>query len=174
MSPFVLILCLLAGTSWAFVPDDPDFRGYHPIGYSQDELHSLPNPFASFSDTAQQNPEEEMVTKFLARMTRSIRSGDIRLDLGLFQPSFVFEICGDKFNKYELAGFLSTFTPDNEVSFTLLSVLDAGNHIKFNSTAIGISSYPMEVEFLLNVPDQQLAYGKVHKCPVPRDSQPED
>ncbi|CAO4387730.1 unnamed protein product [Caenorhabditis nigoni] len=27
MSPSILLLCFLAETSWAFVPDDPDFRG---------------------------------------------------------------------------------------------------------------------------------------------------
>ncbi|UMM43532.1 hypothetical protein L5515_019003 [Caenorhabditis briggsae] len=135
MSQFIFILCLLAGTSWGFVPNDPDFGGI--IGYPHDDIHSLPSAFASFSDMPHQNPDEEIMTKFLA---------------------------------HELAGYLSTITPDIKVSVTLKSALPIGDRIKFNATAIGISSSTIDVEFVLNKPDQQLAYAQVHKCPVPRDS----
>ncbi|CAP25824.1 Protein CBG05325 [Caenorhabditis briggsae] len=152
MSQFIFILCLLAGTFWGFVPNDPDFGGI--IGYPHDDIHSLPSAFASFSDTPHQNPDEEI-------------------------------ICEDKFNKCEsyvrpysnhtkildeLAGYLSTITPDIKVSVTLKSALPIGDRIKFNATAIGISSSTIDVEFVLNKPDQQLAYAQVHRCPIPRDS----
>ncbi|ULT84286.1 hypothetical protein L3Y34_013157 [Caenorhabditis briggsae] len=150
MSQFIFILCLLAGTFWGFVPNDPDFGGI--IGYPHDDIHSLPSAFASFSDTPHQNPDEEIVTKFLARTTKSIQSGDIRVILD------------------ELAGYLSTITPDIKVSVTLKSALPIGDRIKFNATAIGISSSTIDVEFVLNKPDQQLAYAQVHRCPIPRDS----
>ncbi|CAP27767.1 Protein CBG07231 [Caenorhabditis briggsae] len=137
MSPSLLVLCLLAGTSWSFVPDDPDFRRIPSIGYRIDGFYLTRNAFAPSSDTAQQ-----IVEKFLARMTRSLESKDVAVIAGLFQPGFVFKGCritGDK-------------------------ILDTGSSIEFTVHVSGFLSASTEVKFLLNKLDQQLETGDVTNC----------
>ncbi|PIC21622.1 hypothetical protein B9Z55_026388 [Caenorhabditis nigoni] len=159
MSSSILLLCLLAGTSWAFVPDDPDFRGIPSIGYPKDGFYLTRNAFAPSSDTAQQ-----VVEKFLARMTRSLESKDVAVISGLFQPAFVFKGCRITGDKKEIVGRLSQLPAGTKFTFTLKSVLDTGSSIKFIVDASGFVSASAEVMFVLNKIDQQLEIGEATSC----------
>ncbi|PIC21626.1 hypothetical protein B9Z55_026397 [Caenorhabditis nigoni] len=159
MSSSILVLCLLAGTSWAFVPDGPDFRGIPSIGYPKNGFYLTRNAFAPSSDTAQQ-----VVEKFLARMTRSLESKDVAVISGLFQPGFVFKGCRITGDKKEIIGQLSQLPAGTKFTFTLKSVLDTGSSIKFNVEASGFVSASAEVTFVLNKVDQQLETGEATSC----------
>ncbi|UMM44306.1 hypothetical protein L5515_019471 [Caenorhabditis briggsae] len=171
MSPSLLVLCLLAGTSWSFVPDDPDFRRIPSIGYRIDGFYLTRNAFAPSSDTAQQ-----IVEKFLARMTRSLESKDVAVIAGLFQPGFVFKGCRITGDKKEIVDRLSQTPAGTKFTFTLITVLDTGSSIEFTVHVSGFLSASTEVKFLLNKLDQQLETGDVTNCSrgILGFSQPED
>ncbi|ULT85170.1 hypothetical protein L3Y34_013715 [Caenorhabditis briggsae] len=159
MSPSLLVLCLLAGTSWAFVPDDPDFTGIRSIGYPNDEFYLTRNAFAPSSDTAQQ-----VVEKFLARMTRSLESKDVAVIAGLFQPGFVFRGCRITATKKEYVSRLLEIPSGTKLTFTLKSVLDTGSSIKFTVHVSGFHPASIEANFILNKLDQQLELGELSTC----------
>ncbi|PIC53254.1 hypothetical protein B9Z55_003035 [Caenorhabditis nigoni] len=286
MSPSTLILCLLVGTSWAFIPDDPDFRGdvfagrqrafapssdtatkdaYRFLGrvtsnmeyqvdwlsgafqdgfvfkgckgtynhrQTVDLLLQLPvgqrfwpiykpgsaidngsrvnftvfvsglgpapievnvvmaklywqlesaeiadcpkNSFVGFGSI--QDPAEDMVKTFLARVTRTIESKDTSTLLGLFQPKFVFNGCKGTYNKQQVVGMLSEIPAGAKFSFALKSAVSLGNSIKYVVAVSGISATPIEAVFMLNKVDQQLEYGNIADCPkrFMRSAQPKD
>ncbi|UMM14022.1 hypothetical protein L5515_002013 [Caenorhabditis briggsae] len=160
MSSSILVLCLLVGTSWAFVPDDPDFRGDNFIGrYPNDIFDFNRNAFAPSSDTAQQ-----VVEKFLARMTRSLESKDVAVISGLFQPGFVFKGCKGTYDKTQIIGLLSRIPSGTQFTLTLKSVLDTGSSIKYTVVSSGFGPASIEANFVLNKIDQQLECGEIPAC----------
>ncbi|CAO4362291.1 unnamed protein product [Caenorhabditis nigoni] len=173
MSSSILVLCLLAGTSWAFVPDDPDFRGDSFIGrYPNDIFYFNRNTFVPSSDIAQQ-----VVEKFLARMVRSLESQDVAVISGLFQPGFVFKGCKGTYDKTQIIGLLTRIPSGTQFTLTLKSVLDIGSSIKSTVLASGFGPASIEANFVLNKIDQRLESGEIPACQKSRFvifSQPED
>ncbi|UMM43027.1 hypothetical protein L5515_018646 [Caenorhabditis briggsae] len=175
MSPSILVLCLLAGTSWTFVPDDPEFRGIPSIGYPNDVFYFTQNAFVTSSDSA-----EKIARKFLARMTHVLQSRNVATISELFMPEFEFWECGHFIEKEQFVGMLSTMPAD--FSFTLKSAYNAGEPFGtmygFTIIAPGISSFSTEVEFSLYQREQKLFFGQPGKCQQKQDimrfSQPED
>ncbi|ULU13369.1 hypothetical protein L3Y34_016100 [Caenorhabditis briggsae] len=161
MSPSTLLLCLLAGSSWAFVPDDPALRGTDSFGgYPNDIFYFTRNAFAaSSSDTAQQ-----VVEKFLVRMTRSFESKDVAVVSGLFQPGFVFKGCKGTYDKSQIIGLLSQIPSGTKFTLSLKSVLDTGSSIKYTVVASGFGPASIEANFVLNKIDQQLECGEIPAC----------
>ncbi|CAO4362549.1 unnamed protein product [Caenorhabditis nigoni] len=161
MSPSILLLCLLAGTSWAFVPDDPGFRGTDSFGgYPHDIFYFTRNAFAaSSSDTAQQ-----VVEKFLVRTARSLESNNVAEVSGLFQDGFVFKGCKGTYDKSQIIDLLSQIPRGTEFTITLKSVLDTGSSIKYTVVASGFGPSSIEANFVLNKIDQQLEYGEIPAC----------
>ncbi|PIC21796.1 hypothetical protein B9Z55_026499 [Caenorhabditis nigoni] len=159
MWPPILLLCLFAGTSWAFVPDNPDFRGIPSIVYPNDGFYLTRNAFAPFSDTAQQ-----VVEKFLARMIRSLESKDVAIISGLFQPGFVFRGCRITATKQEIVGRLLEIPSGTKLTFTLKSVLDSRSEIRFTVDMSGFLPASVEANFVLNKLDQQLEIGEISSC----------
>ncbi|UMM14422.1 hypothetical protein L5515_002235 [Caenorhabditis briggsae] len=123
-----------------------------------------------------QDPAEDMVKRFLARITRSIESKDTSILLGLFQPGFVFKGCKGTYNKQQVVGMLSKIPAGAKFSFALKSAVSLGNSIKYVVAVSGISATPIEAVFMLNKVDQQLEYGNILGCPKRflRSAQPED
>ncbi|CAO4362644.1 unnamed protein product [Caenorhabditis nigoni] len=151
MSPSTLILCLLVGTSWAYIPDDSDFRG--------DVFAGRQRAFAGSSDNA-----EQVVQKFLARMTRSLESKDVAVISGLFQPGFVFKGCKGTYDKTQIIGLLSRLPAGTQFTLTLKSALDTGSSIKYTVVASGFGPASIEANFVLNKADQQLESGEIPAC----------
>ncbi|CAP28283.1 Protein CBG08466 [Caenorhabditis briggsae] len=160
MSPSILVICLLAGTSWAFVPDDPDLRGTDSFGgHPNDIFYFTRNVFAPSSDTAKQ-----VVEKFLARMIRSLESGDVDVISGLFQPGFVFKGCKGTYDKSQIIGLLSQIPSGTKFTLSLQSVFDTGSSIKYTVVASGLRPASIEANFVLNKVDQQLECGEIPAC----------
>ncbi|PIC53102.1 hypothetical protein B9Z55_002943 [Caenorhabditis nigoni] len=160
MSPSILILCLLAGTSWAFVPDDPDFRGTDSFGgHPNDIFYFTRNAFAPSSDTAKQ-----VVQKFVNRMISSLESGKVDLISGLFQPGFVFKGCKGTYDKKQFTILSSQIPPGTKFTYNVKAVVDTGSSITYTVVASGIKPTPVEFNFVLNKVDQQLEYGEILAC----------
>ncbi|UMM14312.1 hypothetical protein L5515_002163 [Caenorhabditis briggsae] len=174
MSPSILVLCLLAGTSWAFVSDDPDLRGTDSFGgHPNDIFYFTRNVFAPSSDTAKQ-----VVEKFLVRMTRSFESGEVDVISGLFQPGFVFKGCKGTYGKKAVVNWLSTLPPGVKFTYTITDTIKL-THIGYYVDIAGIKEYAIKTAFVLDKFDQKLKVGYMMGCPKKQRSflgfyQPED
>ncbi|CAO4386387.1 unnamed protein product [Caenorhabditis nigoni] len=161
MSFSILVLFLLAGTTWAFVPDDPEFGGTPSIGYPNDISHFTRNAFVTSSESPYQIARE-----FLARMTQAIKSKNVAVISELFVPEFEFRECGHYIKKEEFIGMLSSMPAD--FSFILKEAYYAGEPMGelygFRIRAPGISQYSNEVEFSLYNREQKLFRGQARNC----------
>ncbi|CAO4387098.1 unnamed protein product [Caenorhabditis nigoni] len=160
MSPFILFLLLLVGTSWAFVPDDTEFRGI--IEYPHDDFYHdyfLRKAFVPFPDTTPQ-----LVKKFLARITLALEAKDVASISEMIQGGFVFKGCKGTYDKEEFIGLLSRISSSSNFTVTIESVIDTGSYTTFTVDASGIGPASVEAHFMLNKIDQQLEYGQIENC----------
>ncbi|ULU09672.1 hypothetical protein L3Y34_014218 [Caenorhabditis briggsae] len=136
-----ILLLLLVGASWAFVPDDPEFAFYGSDG------------------------PVEVAKRFLDRIKRSVESRDVAVISGLFNPGFEFKGCKGDYDKAKVVGILSHLPVGTPFSMTLQSAVTLGtDHIRYSVSVSGFGPSPIIAEFILNIHDQQLQCGNVPAC----------
>ncbi|CAL2049117.1 unnamed protein product [Caenorhabditis brenneri] len=114
-----------------------------------------------FHGLVAQQSADEMVEKFVSRMTRSFSSKDPAVISGLFQPEFVFKGCKGTYNKNKIVGLLVLLPAETNFSITVNSVQDLGDTVKY---VVSASGSPMVAEFILSKNDQQLVSGHIPLC----------
>ncbi|CAP38827.1 Protein CBG22177 [Caenorhabditis briggsae] len=136
-----ILLLLLVGASWAFVPDDPEFTFFESDG------------------------PVEVAKRFLDRIKRSVDSRDVAVISGLFNPGFEFNGCKGDYNKAKVVGILSHLSAGTSFSMTLQSAVTLGtDQIKYSVSVSGFGPSPIIAEFILNIHDQQLHSGSIPAC----------
>ncbi|CAL2051635.1 unnamed protein product [Caenorhabditis brenneri] len=111
-----------------------------------------------FHGLVAQQSADEMVEKFVSRMTRSFSSRDPAVISGLFQPEFVFKGCKGTYNKNKIVGLLVLLPAKTNFSITVNSVQDLGDAVKY---VVSASGSPMVAEFILSKNDQKLDNTRV-------------
>ncbi|UMM10680.1 hypothetical protein L5515_000340 [Caenorhabditis briggsae] len=136
-----ILLLLLVGASWAFVPDDPEFTFFESDG------------------------PVEVAKRFLDRIKRSVESRDVAVISGLFNPGFEFNGCKGDYNKEKVVGILSHLPTGTPFSMNLqFSVTLGADQIKYSVSVSGFGPSPIIAEFILNIHDQQLQSGSIPAC----------
>ncbi|PIC54622.1 hypothetical protein B9Z55_000038 [Caenorhabditis nigoni] len=136
-----ILLLLLVGASWAFVPDDPEFTFFGSDG------------------------PVEVAKRFLDRIKRSVDSKDVAVISGLFNPGFEFKGCKGDYNKAKVVGILSHLPAGTPFSMTLQSAVTLGTvQIKYSVSVSGFGPSSIIAEFILNIHDQQLQSGSIPAC----------
>ncbi|UMM10703.1 hypothetical protein L5515_000354 [Caenorhabditis briggsae] len=138
----LLLLLLISTTSWAFVPDDPEFsRSFY-----------------------QQDSSREMVENFLRRFVSSLESQDPMIIDGLLTDSFVFKGCKGHYDKEQSVDALSQLPLGTNFTLTLTSIEDNGYSIRYGIIITGFSRFPIDAEFVLCKRSQQLELGIIKTC----------
>ncbi|PIC55557.1 hypothetical protein B9Z55_000078 [Caenorhabditis nigoni] len=107
----------------------------------------------------------EVAQKFLDRIKRSVDSRDVAVISGLFNPGFEFKGCKGNYNKEKVVGILSHLPAGTPFSMTLQSAALLGtDQIKYFVSVSGFGPSPILAEFILNIHDQQLQYGRIRVC----------
>ncbi|CAL2050762.1 unnamed protein product [Caenorhabditis brenneri] len=112
-----------------------------------------------------QQSADEMVEKFVSRMTRSFSSKDPAVISGLFQPEFVFKGCKGTYNKNKIVRLLVLLPAGTKFSIIVNSVQDLGDTVKYVVSDSVSGESPIVAEFILSKNDQQLVSGHIPSCP---------
>ncbi|CAO4360343.1 unnamed protein product [Caenorhabditis nigoni] len=115
------------------------------------------------------NPDEIMIQKFLRRVDRSVKSRDVSIISGLFEPGFMFKRCQGTYDKNQTIDLLThpPFDPNRFLAIYKSVESLRPSSIEFNAMVFGFRPNYIEATFSLNKKDQQLEWGVIleSQCP---------